>query len=270
MLRLLLCAAALVCSSSAVWAQSSGSALRSLETRQDSQGWEAVGRLDIGNSGFCTAALIQDRLLLTAAHCVYDSFHNAIPAEDFTFQAGLQNGRAEATRSVRRVVAHPNYIPNGSSGGIGDVSNDIAVLELDQPIRRTRVQPYPIARRPERGDAVAIVSYGRARADAPSLQETCEILGRQNGALVMNCEAEFGSSGAPVFQISGGQARIVSVVSAIAQSGGNEVSLGTSLEAPLQQLLMHFAIADPDEPSDTTRMVSIGDRNATGAKFVRP
>ncbi|MGB7242579.1 MAG: trypsin-like serine protease [Sulfitobacter sp.] len=33
-------------------------------------GWEAVGRLDTKNGGFCTGTLIAPDLVLTAAHCV--------------------------------------------------------------------------------------------------------------------------------------------------------------------------------------------------------
>ena len=59
-------------------AQESG--LVALETRQDSQGWEAVGRLDIQGKGFCTASLLRDRLILTAAHCLYDDDGSLITA----------------------------------------------------------------------------------------------------------------------------------------------------------------------------------------------
>jgi len=266
MLRPFLLIAALVSSASTVFAQTAGSDLVTLENRQDSQGWEAVGRLDVSTGGFCTAALIRDKLLLTAAHCVFDQQGKQIPAADFTFQAGLRYGRAEATSGIRKIVAHPDYTPNGHSTGAQNVQNDIAVLELNRPIRRTRIQPFPVAARPRRGDEVAIVSYGRGREDAPSLQESCSILGRQAGALVMNCEVEFGSSGSPVFQITDGRARIVSVVSAIAQAGGNEVSLGTSLQDPLQELLAHFANAGTPAP----RSISLGTRSAGAAKFVRP
>lgn len=246
------------------------SALVTLETRQDSQGWEAVGRLDVINKGFCTAALIRDKLLLTAAHCVYDDNNELISPDEFMFQAGLTNGRAEATRGIGRLVAHPDYDPTGASGRVTNVANDIAVLELDQPIRRTRIQPFPVAQRPLAGDEVAIVSYGKDRSEAPSLQKACTVLGRQNGAIVMNCEAEFGSSGAPVFRLQNGRAEIVSVVSAVAQAGGKEVSLGTSLQEPLQELLAHFANVGPAQSGGSQRLFSLGDRNTTGAKFVRP
>lgn len=266
--RLFFAVAVIVCAALSATAQTAGSPLRSLETQQSTQGWEAVGRLDIKGAGFCTAALIRDRLLLTAAHCVYDQANNPIPADQFVFQAGLRNGRADATRSIVRIVAHPDYVPDGPSARIGAVANDIAVLELAQPIRYVGIQPFPVASRPNRGDEVSIVSYGRDRSEAPSLQESCSILSRMNGAVVMDCEAEFGSSGAPVFKVTNGRAQIVSVVSAVGQSEGFKVSLGTSLEEPLQILLAEFAARGPARPGGEQRLMSLGERNDTGAKFI--
>ena len=43
------------------------SALRLLMTGDDSRGWHAVGRLNIGDNSFCTGALIAPDLVLTAA-----------------------------------------------------------------------------------------------------------------------------------------------------------------------------------------------------------
>ena len=56
----------------------------------------------------------------------------------------------------------------------------------------------------------------------------------------------------------------------MASVNGEEVSLGTSLEAPLQELLAHFAGVGPAKPGGEQRIMRIGERNDTGAKFVRP
>lgn len=269
MIRKLFMCAAMALVGLPVFAQSTTSGLVSLETRQATQGWEAVGRLDVESGGFCTAALIRDRLVLTAAHCVYDENDVLLDPSAFLFQAGLRNGRADATRRIVSVVPHPDYVSNGTSSmSSANISHDIAVLELAQPIRYSGVQPFPIAGRPFRGDDLTIVSYGRDREDAPSLQERCNVLGHQDGAVVMDCDVVHGSSGSPVFQVRNGRALIVSVVSAMAQSEGSKISFGTSLQEPLQILLAEFAAKGPAKPGGEQRLIQIGERNDTGAKFV--
>jgi len=226
--------------------------LVTLETGADGRGWEGVGRLDIQGKGFCTAALIDVHLILTAA------------------QAALRNGRAEATRGIQSLTAHPDYIHDGPTALTNTVAVDIAVLRLDQPIRRARVQPFPIADRPTVGDEIGVVSYGRGRAEAPSLQQVCSVMGQQTGVVIMNCDVDFGSSGSPVFMVKDGKTSIVSVVSAMTDWNGEKVSLGTSLGAPLRALLAHYNGAGPARPGGTQRLISMGERNDTGAKFVRP
>jgi len=243
--------------------------LRKLETGADVRGWEAVGRLDF-RDGFCTAAMIRDNLILTAAHCVYTDAGRIRDAGEFTFSAGLRSGRAEATRGVHSLVAHPQYEHSPNSIEDKNVAVDIAVLRLDQPIRRSRIQPFRVDEQPSQGDQIGVVSYGRGRSEAPSLQEVCSVLGRQTGVVVMTCDVVQGSSGSPVFTLGDGAPRIVSVVSAIAQVGENKVSLGTSLREPLQTLLSHFASLGPARPGGTQRVMRVGERNDTGAKFVRP
>lgn len=243
--------------------------LITLETGNDVRGWEAVGRLDF-RRGFCTAALIRENLILTAAHCVYTQDGRLRDANEFTFSAGLRSGRAEATRGVHSLVAHPQYdhLPDAVSDA--NVAHDIAVLRLDQPIRRTKIQPFRIDEQPVRGDEIGVVSYGVGRSEAPSLQEVCSVLGRQTGVVLMTCDVVEGSSGSPVFTLGDGAPRIVSVVSAIAHVGAEKVSLGTSLKEPLQTLLSHYAAIGPARPGGGQVIVRAGQRNETGAKFVRP
>ncbi len=250
--------------------QSDETPLVTLETGDALRGWEGVGRLDIQGKGFCTAALIRESLILTAAHCVYDDNGRMIDTDRFSFNAGLRYGRSEASRGVTSLVPHPDYVHDGNEALADSVAVDIAVLKLDQPIRRSRVQPFRIASRPSNGDQIGVVSYGRGRSETPSLQEVCSVHGQQDGVVIMSCDVDFGSSGSPVFMVRDGQPMIVSVVSAMTRMGGNKVSLGTSLQEPLQTLLAHYSTIGPASPGGAQRMIQIGERNDTGAKFLRP
>lgn len=270
MLRCLIFTLSMLIGASAATAQSVGSDLIALEDRYATEGWEAVGRLDIGRFGqFCTATLIRDRLLLTAAHCVYDDAGQLQSPSALTFRAALRNGRAEATRDIVRVLPHPRFEPEDKGISTKNIEMDIAVLELAQAIRLSSVQPFPVSSRPRRGDEVAIVSYGMNRPEAPSLQKSCNILGRFDGTVVTDCDTEPGSSGSPIFKVENGRTAIVSVVSAGAPGSPTPITYGASLQDPLQVLLAEFAAQGPARPGGTQRLMLSGERNDTGARFVK-
>ena len=247
--------------------------LRSLITGDDSRGWEAVGRLNMGGESFCTGALIADNLVLTAGHCLFDKDSGRrYEADEIEFLAGWRNGRASAYRGARRAVVHPGFDFSGRDKA-QRVANDLALIELDRPIRNTSVTPFATAHRPRKGAEVGVVSYAYDRAETPALQEMCHVLARQSGTLVLSCEVDFGSSGAPIFIQQDGEPRIVSVVSAKAFVEDVPVSLGTSLEKPLEQLMAKLAESDGvfTRVEPTARRIDLGGGvHSSGAKFVRP
>jgi protease YdgD len=257
-------------------AQDSG--LESLQTANDTRGWEAVGRIDIAGRAFCTGAMIAPDIVLTAAHCLFDSGRKTpFAANDFKFLAGWRNGRAVAYRGIKRVLAHPSYQYLGPDH-IEGVAYDLALLELDQPIMIASIKPFAIGSDVKMGETVEVVSYAHNRAEAPSLQKSCSVLGPQPGMTVFSCSVDFGSSGAPIFRVMDGVPRIVSVVSAKAELAGQQVSLGVRMAQPLADLRAAFDLSQDRFRKIVPGVSALPQISATAAvaskqpnaKFLRP
>jgi V8-like Glu-specific endopeptidase len=273
-IAVLACTVALALGATTRAAAEQGSVLERLVTSDETRGWEGVGRLELGTASFCTGALISERLVLTAAHCLYDGDTGArIPDARIEFLAGWRDGRAAAYRGVRRAVAHPDYA-HGTDVSFERVAVDLAVLELDRPVRTGRILPFPTAEGPARGEEVSVVSYARDRANAPSLQETCHVLRRASGVAVLSCAVDLGASGAPVFRLGEDGPEIVSVVSAKGRAEAGDVALAPTFGRAFAQVMAEFEAAPP--PVLNGGLARGPERSEPapdaggGAKFLRP
>jgi protease YdgD len=260
-------ALALVLTALPVFAQSNE--LIRLTDRDDLFGWEAVGRVELRGNGYCTGVLIAPDLVLTAAHCVFDSAGKPVPPDHIHFRAGLRDGIAIAERQASQVAASKAYQP-GVGISASNVRNDAALIRLSSPILSSVAAPFVIHSNAQAGDQVSVVSYGRGRDDALSWQRDCSVLQRGQGLFFLDCNVTFGSSGAPVFYRDGRRARILSLISGGRFEGGKSVvAYGMELPAIVDQLKRDLR-ALPSKPSSGAKFQSVGQNRGTsssGAKF---
>ncbi len=253
-----------------------GQALKSLTDRSDILGWEAVGRLDIGDrGGNCSAALIAPQLVLTAAHCILSRRGREDPTE-IVFHAGYRDGETIASVRVARAVVSEGINPAGD-----DITeflrHDIALLELEEAIPSTTASPYAVAGSHGKGAQVTVVSFGASRMNAASRQSGCEQVEEfMYGIMAFDCAGEPGSSGAPIFDMSGHAPRIVSVVSSGGPYQGRRVIYGMTLPALVSELKAALRAGRGVWPVETLpdarRLAKSpgAERGAGSARFLRP
>ncbi|XP_063599168.1 trypsin epsilon-like [Penaeus indicus] len=88
--------------------------------------WQAA--LMYGSQQFCGGSLINDRYVLTAAHCT-----ESMRASDLTIRLAehrlsTSSETSVVSRSVSQIIEHPNYQP-------GNEINDIALVKLSSPVK---------------------------------------------------------------------------------------------------------------------------------------
>lgn len=197
----------------------------------EAERWSGVGRLN-ANGGFCTAALIRPDTLLTAAHCIFDQATNRpIPLRDMRFIAGSRKGYHTANRRVVYAKAHPDW--SGYHGDGVRVSGDIAVVKLESPVTNIEGRSYGVGSSPGEGDDVVLLSFGRDREDALSIQEPCQVIERYQRSASLNCDVTYGASGSPVFD----DGRIVGVISAMSVGAGRKLAFAVLVDGAIQELI---------------------------------
>ena len=225
-----------------------GTAARADDTRRMLDDGEAaefrgVGRLNIAGSRFCTATLISDREVLTAAHCLFNpQTGRRVPDGFLRFVAGQVRDTYAVVAEVARSAPLTGY---GFSDEIEyeDVRIDLALIELKEPVAVDLAPPLTPGAMEADAENVVIVSYARDRAYTPSIQDGCPVIAMNDGVAVIGCEVTRGISGSPVLTGTGGARRLVAVVSAMG-SGRDGAPLALSVIAEPRLAALRRALED--------------------------
>lgn len=209
-------------------------------------------------------------MILTAAHCVFkNGTKERYRPEELTFRAALTDGEALAERRGYRLAVDAAYDFPGPLTRARVVS-DIALILLDDPIPTSIASPFALHSGRAISGPVSIVSYGRGRNERMSWQRACNILSRNGGLVVMDCNVTFGSSGSAIFAQENGRYRVLSLTSAVGSQNGKRVAYGMELGGRVEALKKTLRSA-PVRRTTAEKRITVGtnDRQSSQARFVR-
>jgi V8-like Glu-specific endopeptidase len=198
-------------------------------TEDEALQWRAIGKLNVAGNRSCTAVLVSDQLVMTAAHCLFNmrTGHFANPSE-VKFVAGQWRDTYAALRGIGAISVSPDFRPSLGAVAIAQDS-DLALLRLDEPIALDVARPIPIGdRRTDTG--LSVIGYGRDRPYMLSLRSDCRVTASVGLVFAMDCPVVPGLSGAPVITTQPEGPRIVGVVTMKTGRSADLASPGLAVE----------------------------------------